>query len=42
MSLQSTTEKQVLAHSHLCVLMCANLVANYKKRLTSVIANKGF
>ncbi len=22
--------------------MCANLVANYKKRLTSVIANKGF
>ncbi len=21
--------------------MCANLVANYKKRLTSVIANKG-
>ncbi len=22
--------------------MCANLVANYKKRLTAVIANKGF
>ncbi len=22
--------------------MCANLMANYKKRLTSVIANKGF
>ncbi len=22
--------------------MCSNLVANYKKRLTSVIANKGF
>ncbi len=22
--------------------MCADLVANYKKRLTSVIANKGF
>ena len=22
--------------------MCANLVANYKKRLTSVIANEGF
>ncbi len=22
--------------------MCTNLVANYKKRLTSVIANKGF
>ncbi len=22
--------------------MCANLVANYKKRLTSVLANKGF
>ncbi len=22
--------------------MCANLVANYKKHLTSVIANKGF
>ncbi len=22
--------------------MCVNLVANYKKRLTSVIANKGF
>ncbi len=22
--------------------MCANLVTNYKKRLTSVIANKGF
>ena len=22
--------------------MCANLGANYKKRLTSVIANKGF
>ncbi len=22
--------------------MCANLVANYKKRLTSVIVNKGF
>ncbi len=22
--------------------MCANQVANYKKRLTSVIANKGF
>ncbi len=22
--------------------MCANLVANYKKRLTSTIANKGF
>ncbi len=22
--------------------MCANLVASYKKRLTSVIANKGF
>ncbi len=22
--------------------MCANLVANYKKRLTSVIANMGF
>ncbi len=22
--------------------MCANLVSNYKKRLTSVIANKGF